>query len=152
MRYLTQSDVWRLDQIMKAEPVKPSTQSRVVARFHQVFPLVLFPDEIIIEELRVVWINKSGPWMNKIVSTMATDIACVNANTGPFFGDIHIQSLTGGPEIMVDKLARADILLARSLIEGIAMAAREGLKIASDSINTERANLLQAGTISTRFI
>lgn len=153
MRYLTQSDVWRLDKTMKAKPVTSgNVESRVLGRFNQVFPLALFPDELIVEELRVVWIKRSGPWMNEIVSTMATDIACVNVSAGPLFGHVHIQSLTGGPEILVDKIVRSSVLQARSLIEGIALAAREGLKIAYDNLATERASLMRAGAIRTRFI
>lgn len=152
MRYLTQSDVWRLDQIMRAKPVGTDVQSRVLGRFNQVFPLTFFPDELIIEELRIVWVKKNGPWMNEIVSIMATDIASVNISAGPFFGEIHIQSLTGGPEILIDKIVRDHVLNARSLIEGIALSAREGLKIASDSLETEKSSLLRAGAIRTHVI
>lgn len=152
MRYLTQSDVWRLNKTMKANPVTSSVNSRVLGRFNQVFPLALFPDELIIEELRVVWIKRSGPWMNEVISTMATDIACVNVSAGPFLGHVHIQSLTGGPEILVDKIVRNNVLQARNLIEGIALAAREGLKISYDNLETERANLMRAGALRTRLI
>lgn len=152
MRYLTQSDVWRLDKTMKAKPPTSSVESRVLGRFNQIFPLALFPDELIVEELRVIWIKRSGPWMNEIVSTMATDIACVNVSAGPFLGHVHIQSLTGGPEILVDKIVRSNVLQARNLIEGIALAAREGLKISYDNLQTERANLMRAGALRTRLI
>jgi hypothetical protein len=138
---------------MKTKPVTSgNVQSRVLGRFNQVFPLALFPDELIVEELRVVWIKRSGPWMNEIVSTMATDIASVNVSAGPLLGHIHIKSLTGGPEILVDKIVRHNVLQARSLIEGIALGAREGLKIAYDNLATERASLIRAGAIRTRFI
>lgn len=148
MRYLTQSDVWRLDNIMRTKPITVDGQSRILARIQQIFPLTIFPDELIIEEMRVVWFRRYGPWMNEVLSIMATDIACVNASAGPFFGHVEVKSLTGGPQIMVDKLLRHDVFKIRSLVEGIALAAREGLKISHQDLATERANLLKAGEIT----
>ncbi|MBI2327059.1 hypothetical protein HYU92_01965 [Candidatus Curtissbacteria bacterium] len=146
MKYPAQSDIWRLDRIVGTKPIANSGgQSRVLARFQQVFPLALFPDELIVEELRIIWIQKNGPWTNNVISIMATDIACVNASTGPFFGHVHIQSLTGGPEILIEQLLRKDAFKIRSLVEGIALAAREGLKIEHGSLEAERENLLKAG-------
>lgn len=148
MRYPTQSDLWRLDHIMRAKPLVTNGQSKVLGRFRQVFPLTLFPDELIIEELRIVHVENYGPWLNRVNSIMATDIACVNASSGPFWGLIHVQSLTGGPEIFVEHLTRSNVYKIRSLVEGIALASREGLKIEYNNLETERQNLIQAGSIS----
>lgn len=150
MRYPALSDIWRLDFVSRPKTLTQHThngQSRVLARVRQIFPLTLFRDELIVEELRIVWFKRQGPWSNEVVSIMATDIACVNAASGPFFGHVHIQSLTGGPEIMVDNLLRKDVYKIRSLVEGIALSAREGLKIEDTSLATERQNLLRAGSI-----
>lgn len=145
MKYLAQSDLWRLDRM--ARGLSRNGKSRVLAQFRQVFPLTLFPDELIIEELRIVWVQKNGPWTNNVISIMATDIACVNASTGPFFGHVHIQSLTGGPEILIDNLSRSDAFKIRSLVESIALSAREGLKINYQNIETEKENLLRASRL-----
>ncbi len=154
MNYLALSDSWRLDRATrlkngtgKAE-ITPNSQSRILARSRQIFPLRLFPDEIIVEELRIVWFKRFGPWSYEIVSIMATDIACVNAASGPFFGHIHVQSLTGGPQICVELLPRKDVYKIRSLVEGIAMSAREGLNVEKANIEMERRNLMQAGQIN----
>lgn len=152
MRYLTQSDLWRLDHTVRAKSITGNGQSRVLGRVMQIFPITLFPDELIIEELRVIWVKKNGPWMNEVVSIMATDIACVNASSGPFFGHVNVKSLTGGPEIQVDKLTRHDVFKVRSLVEGIALSTREGLKIAQDNLEDERQSLLRAGEIKTNLI
>lgn len=148
MKYPTQSDIWRLDHSINARPMVTSGQSRTLGRFRQIFPFTLFPDELIIEELRIVQVKNGGPFQNGVFSIMATDIACVNASAGPFFGHIHIQSLTGGPEIMVDNLSRSDVYKIRSLIEGIAMASREGLKVESSNLEVERRNLQRAGSVA----
>lgn len=152
MKYTAQSDLWRLDHVVKTRPIFERTQngeSRVLGRFRQIFALTLFPDDIIIEELRIVHVQNDGPWAKGINSIMATDIACVNASAGPFFGRVHIQSLTGGPEITVDNLSRAAVFKIRSLVEGIALASREGLMINQKNLEDERQSLLAAGAVGT---
>lgn len=147
MKYPAQSDLWRLDAAIHAKPVT-NGQSRVLGRFKQLFPLTLFRDRLIIEELRIVHVKQDGPWVEEVNSIMATDIACVNCATGIFFGSVHIKSLTGGPEIFVDNLARKDVLMIRSLVEGIALSSREGLRINHEtSLDEERENFLRAGAV-----
>lgn len=148
--YPAQSDGWRLyESLRRPEPSRYYNESRILGRFQQVFPLSLFPDELIIEELRIVLIIKKGPWASDIVSTMATDIASVNASRGPFFGHVHIKSLTGGPEILFDQIWGNEAYKIRSLVEGIAMGAREGLRVENKSLRQERENVLRAGNIRT---
>lgn len=149
MNFPAQSDLWKLYQVTRAKPVLGKEgKSRSLAHFRQFFPFTLFPGELIIEELRIVWVRRMGPWATAVISIMATDIACVNASSGPFFGQVHIKSLTGGPEIFVDNLTRGNVYKIRSLVEGIALASREGLQIQMGSLEAERQSLLSAGSIS----
>lgn len=147
MKYPTQSDLWKLDHVMSAKPITADGKSRVLAQFRQIFPLTLFPDDLIVEELRVIWVKREGPWTKEIVTIMATDIACVYASGGLFFGHVHVRSLTGGPEIFIKHLQRADAFKIRSLVEGIALTSREGLKVEHSDLETEKASLLRAGEI-----
>ncbi len=146
MKYLAQTGFWRFDQLQRSRMLTSDGKSRVLGHFRQVFPLRLFPDELIVEELRIVHLKNNGPWSKVVSSIMTTDIACVNASSGLFFGHIHIQSLTGGPEILVDNLARGDVFRIRSLVEGIALAAREGLRIDQSDIEKESRGLMMAGS------
>lgn len=152
MQYQAQSNLWRLDNAIKpktnGKTVLQIGKSRVLTRAQQVFPFVFFQDEIIVEELRIIWIRRMGPWAEEVVSIMATDIASVNCASGLFFGHIHVQSLTGGPEIMVDNLIKRDVYKIRSMVEGIALSAREGLKVEQQNLETEKLNLMQAGRIN----
>ena len=152
MKYPALSDMWRLDMALRPKTngkiVTEGGQSRILYSARQIIPLTLFPDQITVEELRIVWLRKMGPWMNEVVSIMATDIASVNCSTGLFFGYIHVQSLTGGPEILVDNLHKKDVLEIRSLVEGIAMSAREGLKVNGENLEAEKQSLIQAGTVN----
>ena len=149
IKYPAQSGMWMLEHTTKTrEWPTPAAKSSVLARFRQFFPLTIFPDELIIEEHRVIWIENKGPWTNELVSIMATDIACVNASIGPFFGHVHIKSLTGGPEILIDRLWKNDIHKIRNLVEGIALASRSGRPIEGDNIESKREILLNAGLIT----
>ncbi len=152
MRYPALSDMWRLDMALRpktnGKAITEGGQSRILYSARQIIPLTLFPDQITVEELRIVWLRKMGPWMNEVVSIMATDIASVNCSSGLFFGHIHVQSLTGGPEILVDNLLKKDVLVIRSLVEGIAMSAREGLKVNGENLEAEKQSLIQAGTVN----
>jgi len=152
MKYPALSDMWRLDMALRpktnGKAITEGGQSRILYSARQIIPLTLFPDQITVEELRIVWLRKMGPWMNEVVSIMATDIASVNCSTGLFFGFIHVQSLTGGPEILVDNLLKKDVLVIRSLVEGIAMSAREGLKVNGENLEAEKQSLIQAGTVN----
>lgn len=149
MKYQAQSDIWKLEQTLgNGLAIKTHVQSRELARFKQVFPLTVFPDEIVIEEHRVVWIQNNGPWADQVITIMATDIACVNAATGPLFGQVHVKSLTGGPEIFIDKLLKHNVYKTRGLIEGIVLASRGGLEISDETLEIKREALLTAGEVN----
>lgn len=154
MNYPAQSNLWRLDMATRpkantnGKTILQNGQSRVLAKASQIFPLVFFPDQIIVEELRIVWRRRMGPWAEEVITIMATDIACVNCASGLFFGNIHVQSLTGGPEIIVDNLHKKDVYKIMSLVEGIAMSAREGLSVEGASLEEQKHSLLTAGQVN----
>ncbi len=151
MAALTQSNKWRQQRVIpKYKPVNfsPLGHARRLGRFRQIFPLTLFPDDLVIEEQRVVWVLNKGPWIKEMISTMAADIASIDSSTGPFMGHIHIRSLTGGPEIIIDKLPKNDVLRARFLIEGIVLSARRGDNLADSNLGVVREYLIANGTIN----
>lgn len=148
MQYLAQTDLWQLEHATNRHTINNHFfSSRILAKFRQVFPLKLIPDEIIVEELRIVWIKRDGIWSDEIISIMATDIACVDAAAGPFFGHVHIKSLTGGPEILIDRLHRKDAFQIRSLVEAIAIAARSGVQLENEDLQIEKRNLMEMGSV-----
>lgn len=148
MNFLAKSPMWQVDRaLMMGQLASPTNQSRVLASFKQIFPLSLFPDDLIVEELRLVWIHRDGPWAEEIISIMATDIASIDAAAGPFIGQVHIKNLTGGPEIMMDNLFRRDVYQIRCLVEGIALSSRVGLKVDGEDVVSKREFLAKAGSV-----
>ena len=128
--------------------MSPFRRPKALGRFRQIFPLTIFPDELIVEEDRVIWKLNKGPWVSELISTMATDIASLDSSTGPFFGHLHIKSLTGGPDIYIDKLFRSDVSRARFLVEGIVISSRRGENYQKDNIEFERRYLISRGQIN----
>ena len=86
--------------------------------------------------------------MCELISIMATDIASLDSSIGPFFGHLHIKSLTGGPKIFIDKMLRSDVSNARSLVEGIVISSRRGENYQKDNIELERRYLISRGQIN----
>lgn len=149
MKYEAQSDIWKLEQTQNGKTSsKLGKKSRELARFRQFFPLTIFLDKIIIEEHRVILVKNNGPWTDQVITIMATDIACVNASTGPFFGQVHVKSLTGGPEIFIDRLLKHHVYKIRGLIEGIVLTSRGGLEINTENLEVEKEALLRFGQVN----
>ena len=165
--YKVRTPPWRVNWVKKYLPVFSNKQkrkiqfpeektlrgkekgerSRVLGRFRAMFPFDLFPDELVVEEKRVIWINRILPMYSRAISIMATDISNVEAAHGPFFGHIHIGSLVGGPEILIERLSRRDCIKARALVEGIILAEREGAKLRKREVEVEKEALSEAGEI-----
>jgi hypothetical protein len=121
--------------------VEPQADSSVLARFKAVFPLQLFPDELIIEEKRVIWIHRFGPRMCEVITLLPEDINTVEASAGPFFGHLHVSIPRHDIEILIDRLWRKDALFARDLIEGLSTAARQKLEVEGETVR-EKADFL----------
>ncbi len=149
MQFLAQSNLWQLERANNHPfpATAAATPSRVLAKFNQIFPLSLIPDDLIIEERRIVWVKRNGIWSDEIISIMATDIACVEASAGPFFGHIHIKSLTGGLEIILDHISRKDAFQIRNFVEALALSARAGRNLEHDDLDLEKNQLLEMGRV-----
>ena len=134
-----------LPKIDEAE--EPKSQSRVLQTFKSAFPFQFFPDQLIVEEKRVIWKDWMGPGLYKAISIMASDISNVQGAHGPFLGHIHVGSLVGGPEICIQHLWRKDVVRARALIEGIILAARERASVRREEVEEEQKELSQLGKV-----
>jgi hypothetical protein len=109
--------------------VESQPGSAVLAEFKSIFPFELFPDELIVEEKRIIWIHRFGPKMCEVVTLLPEDINRVEASTGPFFGHIHISIPRHDIEVLIERLSRKEALRSRDLIDGLATAARQSLRI-----------------------
>jgi hypothetical protein len=121
--------------------IEPQKGSAVLARFKAVFPFQLFPDELIVEEKRIIWIHRFGPRMCEVVTLLPIDINRVEASAGPIFGHLHVSIPRHDIEILVDRLTRKDAFFARDLIDGLVTAVRENIPIAGET-TSEKVDFL----------
>jgi hypothetical protein len=113
--------------------VEPQEGSAVLARFKAIFPFQLFPDELVVEEKRVVWIHRFGPRMCEVVTLLPEDINRVEASAGPFFGHLRISIPRHDVDITIERLSRRDAFFSRDLIDGLAEAAKQHLRIEGET-------------------
>jgi len=100
--------------------VNPTSDSDVILQVKSVFPLQLFPDELIVHKNKVTLINRTGPQMSQIRDMHLHDIAQVEADCGPFFGHLHVYpKLRTEEPLLIDRLSRDDTLKAREVIENM---------------------------------
>ena len=109
--------------------IEPQKDSNVLARFKSVFPFEIFPDELVIEEKRIIWIHRFGPGMCEVLTLLPIDINRVEASSGPLFGHLHISTLRHDVEILMERLTRKNTFKARDLIEGLVVVAKQNLGI-----------------------
>jgi len=113
--------------------IEPQKDSNVLARFKSVFPFEIFPDELVVEEKRIIWIHRFGPGMCEVLTLLPTDINRVEASSGPLFGHLHISTLRHDVEILMERLTRKNTFKARDLIEGLVVVAKQNLEIEGKS-------------------
>ena len=129
--------------------VESKAGSPVLARFKSVFPFDLFPDELIVEEKRIIWITLFGPGMCEVITLAPVDINRIEASAGPIFGHLHIAIPRHDIEIIVERLKRKEAFRARDLIEGLMDAAREGVKIEGDTPEEKVEFLIKLAHVET---
>ena len=92
----------------------------IVFKVKSVFPLELFPDELIIKKDRVTLINRIMPGSNMIRDMHMHDVAQAEADCGPIFGHLHVYpKLRTEEPLLIERLRRKDALAAREIIESL---------------------------------
>lgn len=94
-----------------------------------VWPIMFFPDDIIIDKKKVSIIR--GNLFTRHIDTInIIDILKVSAFHGPFFGSIQLTTrFYSQKSISFTHLWKSDALKARSLIQGLIIALEKGLDL-----------------------
>lgn len=102
--------------------------NRTLLKVKTVFPFNFFPDEIIIDEIKVSIIHNLFFFSNQIRSVAHEDILNVVIEHHIFFATLEIMNRFFVEQpITVRYLRKDDALLARSIIQGIIIAKKEGV-------------------------
>jgi hypothetical protein len=88
-----------------------------IFRVKSVFPFDLFPDELIIEEARIVFRKRFGPFTKRVYSMLIKDISQSRLTTSLLFGRIMIQDIFGENEITIDYLWKKKAYLVKGILD-----------------------------------
>jgi hypothetical protein len=130
--------------------VKKSHQ--VLASARTVFPMMLFPDSIIVDRTKVSIIKRDFFWTSNVISFQVEDLLNVSCAVGPIFGSLTIASrvMSTVDHFNVNYLWRQDAIFIKNLIQGHIIAKNNNLE--TDHLTTEEtiATLCELGTDSDR--
>lgn len=96
----------------------------MIARVQTIFPLTLFPDDIILDRTKVTIIKRNFFWSADVISIRIEDVLNVSSSIGPFFGSVSISSrvMNSVDHFEVDRLWRSDAIEIKKLIQGYMIA------------------------------
>ena len=97
---------------------------QVVARVSSVFPVALFPDDVILDRTKVTIIQRQFFWTARTISVRIEDVLNVSCSVGPFFGSVIISMriMNSVDHFEVDRLCRRDAADMKRLIQGYMIA------------------------------
>lgn len=121
-----------------AELKKRVKQSHeVLAAARTVFPITLFPHDIIMDRTKITIIKRDFFWSSRVISVQIHDILNVSANIGPIFGSLTISSrvMNSVDHFEVNFLWRGDAIHIKQMIQGYVIAKHS--KIDTDHLSRE---------------
>lgn len=128
---------------------------QILLRITNVFPFAFFPDELIIDELKVNIINRIFFFAEQLRSILIKDIVNVVVETGPFFATLVITDRTSSTEsnvptniVKVKYLKKNEATTARRIIQGLKISYEQKVDLASLGVNELTGKLEEIGRAS----
>jgi hypothetical protein len=131
--HVSSTSVEGIDELKKR--VKQSHE--VLAAARTVFPITLFPHDIIMDRTKITIIKRDFFWSSRVISVQIHDILNVSANIGPIFGSLTISSrvMNSVDHFEVNFLWRGDAIQIKQIIHGYVIAKQS--KIDTDHLSRE---------------
>lgn len=138
---LAQSDRTKMDKLIQAN-------STVIMRLSTVFPLDLFPKELVIDLNKVSVFNHQLADIGQVNSTQIQDIADINVETGLFFAKISIYDKNFKDQpLELDYLPKKQTIRAKRILLGLNMTHRKKIDLTSFSPEEIVQKVEQLGTL-----
>lgn len=103
---------------------------RVLLDIRSIFPFDFFPDDLIIDEVKVSVFTKFFFWSKEVRSIEFKDIFNVSVQQGLFFAKLEIVDRYFSQQtIVVDFLTIKDAMKARRIIQGMIIAHKEDIDL-----------------------
>jgi len=131
--HVSSTSVEGIDELKKR--VKQSHE--VLAAARTVFPITLFPHDIIMDRTKITIIKRDFFWSSRVISVQIHDILNVSASIGPIFGSLTISSrvMNSVDHFEVNFLWRGDAIHIKQMIQGYVIAKHS--KIDTDHLSRE---------------
>lgn len=114
-----QSFIGKVKKEEKKEPPKEEPTG-LIQKIKAVFPFQLFPDELLVFKHKLTLITRLGPGMGLERDMLLRDVAMIEADCGPIFGQLVVTpKLRTEEPMIITRLFRKEAIKAREIIEEI---------------------------------
>lgn len=113
-----------------------TVSDEILFKARTVFPFDLFPDSIVLDKEKLTIIQRVFFFTARIISVPMRDILSVEADIGPFFGSLHMNSryFFTNPQ-SIHFLWRSHALKLQRLLQGYIIATERGIDCTSVNKN-----------------
>jgi hypothetical protein len=127
------------DQIQIVEaPTKDNVNAANETLFQMsaTFPFQLFPDQIILDRLKINIIKKNFFASSQITTLPLSNTISVKVNSNPFFSQVEISDTNlRGATTFVRHLRKDDAMKFKTLVQGIVIGMNQGIDLMSMTSN-----------------
>ncbi len=116
--------------------------SRELMRLTAVWPFDFFPNELIIEEKRLIVNERIFFWSNNVTTMMINDIASANLSTSLLFASFQFVDTYGNKTTLIKWLKIREATKAKELIDGLIFKSKAKIDIAEEN-EDERMKALE---------
>lgn len=134
-----------VDRFPKRKFTHASLVSPEIFRVKSVWPFELLPDELIIEEKRIIIKQRVFPFF-EVTNTVQVDrITLLQVSSSIFFSSIFIKGITS--EYTISWLKHDDARTVKEIVDGLRIKQNESLKISENSYEGKIQTLQILGSI-----
>lgn len=107
-----------------------TSESEVLFRAWTVFPFDFFPDEIVVDRLKISIITHVFFGTQEIKTIAIQDVFAIHVDRTPFFAKVKIYNRTPMiPEIDINFLQIKDAMSLHAVVQGLLMAKTENIMV-----------------------
>lgn len=146
LKEIAKQEIEELPKINELEKMK----DRELMRIKNVFPFVLFPDTLIIEENKITFVWGLFFFSKDVRSILIKDIANVTVETSMFFATLNFADKFFENQVTkMDYLKKSEAIKARRLIQGLMISHRENIDFSDIPKHEVIKNALKLGGSDT---
>ncbi|MDQ5951075.1 MAG: hypothetical protein QG639_352 [Patescibacteria group bacterium] len=140
-------------QIVNQPSVKDiDRDNEFLFKFTSVFPLDLFPDEVIVDKLKITIVKRDFFFSKRIITFPMTGTIQVQLFRGPITSKVHIDdtSTIHQDPIPIKNVWLNDALLFHDLVQGMVIGIKQGVNLMSMSRKEILDNAERWGAVNVR--